>query len=1549
MTTRKISLTVEVDSAGAVREIRGVSNAAEDAERSFDDASRSAGTLTQRLDSLERTSGRLGAALSVGVTVPLVAAGKAAVGLAIDAEETAAKFETVFRGSVQNVRQELEALTGTVPLTRSELQALSSGVQDLLVPLGLARDQAAGLSVDAVRLAGDLGSFNNVEAATVLEAIKSALAGSSEPLRRYGIDVRETRLETIAYSEGIVALGEDLDGAARAQAVFAAITADSSDAIGDAARTVDSTANQIRILQRDIRQVAEDLGEGLIPVVDDLIQTIRPAVDAFSDLDEEQRKTALAIAGVAAAAGPVLLFVASLTRALRTVLPLVSRFRLGWVGVGLAVADVGVDIVREIREIFTESERTIQSLERLRNSRAEGDRATFVGRNNPDAFAGQSLEEIESQIQRVETSLRRIGNLRAVAGTDAARSQAQTLASLREELDGLRQAAERLKGPTEEVGETIGDLDDPTDDAKRSTFEFREEIARLRAEIAGDASVAVFEYQQQIAEYREELENGQITQAEFNELVEATATIFARDQVDSFRAATEEARRYGLQIGSLVFDFLPPFLQQIQAIRDALGIGDNPGGGGTQQPTFFDDVAETIGQSISGSLQSGQSLGEAIGTSLVEFGSEPIGDAIAETLKIAFEDLEVDEDLQSSIRAFSIVVGEAIQGNTEGAIGAAIGAGIGAAIGGPAGAQLGAQFGSIIGSLFGGQSVPKFQISGIDEAGSRDLGADRQQTLETAIGDLVVAFRDIEDQAQRAVQNLLAEFGQSIAGVVRDSDAIDVIENAIRDVRFSSRSDGESEEAIIEAVFGEIVEALEGGVQAFVERGRTQAERLNRFETLFAVNRDLAVGFGLRLGGGPGEIFGPGGTGSGGGGGGGFGGGGGGSIGLPPGQTGSDVGAFLKDVADAGKDLEEATEGAGSGLLRTVELLEEVRVGNESLLETYSRLVEALSGLDQAARLTGNAIAATREDAVRFSADLLAFFGDDAEALNQSLGRIFETFFTEEERALQAVESARENAADLLSRIGIDATDAILSEDGFRDLFDELFGTLDPESTAILINAGNEIARLIAAEQDLADARGQSAAEGIAAELDLQEIRRETAAIARPTGAAFDDLLASIRDNLTAARALEDAENALADVRDNARARLGAFLFDATESLIENTLAILERDEEVTTQQIQNINRVGQASENRYREEVAALDAIADLVDSLRIGNLSPLTPVEREDEARRQLEELFQAAEGGDVDALQDLPGAVQDFLAILQSNTGGVGEFPAEFEAVLARLEAIQEAGPSTRPPTAGDLQQIQQTNATGFQQVDDGLQELRDSLQLLREEQQNLELLEQFRTIAGALDESPSELAERLGVPLDDLILAITGQLPDLTGAALQDYFDDLVESTGETTSEIAALEAIGIDTNEILEEIRDALIAESRQGVSRPGARAGEPGDDDGSGGGDGLVPRRGFASGGFASGIVRTGEQGPELILPNDVSRFFQRVGVPVNVGRGGSDDRTVALLERIASGIESGNFGQAEVAAALTSAANEIKDEREDRRRRSIVGEPSRGGVCGGR
>lgn len=257
---------------------------------------------------------RTGQALTAGLTLPIAAVGTAATKMASDAEEAAAKFETVMGDSAARVRERFEELHDIIPLTMHEMEGLSASVQDLLVPMGVARDRAADMSAEFVSLAGDIGAFNNLHPEQVMKAFMSALSGEAEPVRRFGVDVRKVALEAIALEHGLIKAGEAMDRTAQAQAVLIAITQDSQDAIGAAAREAENAAAQFKFFMRNVKELAATIGEQLLPVVTPLVKQMNEMISGAGGLSSNFVQWGVAIGAVLAVLGPLLMVAGKLVQ-----------------------------------------------------------------------------------------------------------------------------------------------------------------------------------------------------------------------------------------------------------------------------------------------------------------------------------------------------------------------------------------------------------------------------------------------------------------------------------------------------------------------------------------------------------------------------------------------------------------------------------------------------------------------------------------------------------------------------------------------------------------------------------------------------------------------------------------------------------------------------------------------------------------------------------------------------------------------------------------------------------------------------------------------------------------------------------------------------------------------------------------------------------------------------------------------------------------------------------------------------------------------------------
>lgn len=153
----------------------------------------------------------------------------------------------------------------TFGISKRAANEYAASLGSILEASGFTRAESALMSVNLVRLAGDLASFKNLSIDVALQKIRSGLVGEAEPLRTVGVLLSEAAVKAKAYELGIADVGSELTEAQKVQARYAIIFQQTQQAQGDAVRTGDQLANR----QRQLNAVWEDsratLGQKLLP------------------------------------------------------------------------------------------------------------------------------------------------------------------------------------------------------------------------------------------------------------------------------------------------------------------------------------------------------------------------------------------------------------------------------------------------------------------------------------------------------------------------------------------------------------------------------------------------------------------------------------------------------------------------------------------------------------------------------------------------------------------------------------------------------------------------------------------------------------------------------------------------------------------------------------------------------------------------------------------------------------------------------------------------------------------------------------------------------------------------------------------------------------------------------------------------------------------------------------------------------------------------------------------------------------------------------------
>jgi hypothetical protein len=265
-------------------------------------------TASAGLESFGKKAIEIGKTMSTRLTLPIVGGFGFAVKAASDAEETFSKFATVFRDVGSEAEASFKTLRNEYGLSATASKALLSSTGDLLTGFGFAQSESLRLSTEVQKLAVDLASFTNFAggAQGASDALTKALLGERESVKALGISILEEDVKkqmAINTSKGLTFATERQ---AKAQATLDIAMAQSQNAIGDYERTSGSFANQFRLLQANISDLATEFGTILLPVAQRLLAFTKRLVDGFKGLDSEAKKQVLLFAGIAAAIGPVL-------------------------------------------------------------------------------------------------------------------------------------------------------------------------------------------------------------------------------------------------------------------------------------------------------------------------------------------------------------------------------------------------------------------------------------------------------------------------------------------------------------------------------------------------------------------------------------------------------------------------------------------------------------------------------------------------------------------------------------------------------------------------------------------------------------------------------------------------------------------------------------------------------------------------------------------------------------------------------------------------------------------------------------------------------------------------------------------------------------------------------------------------------------------------------------------------------------------------------------------------------------------------------------------
>lgn len=405
---------------------------------------------------LRQFSGKLkniGRTLSTRVTLPLAAAGGAAIKLASDMEESLNKVDVSFGDSAEKVKEFAKTTLREFGIAESSALEMTALFGDMATGIGITQEAAANMSIELAGLAGDLASFKNISVERAQSTLKSVFNGETEALKNLGIIMTQANLDAFALSQGINKQVSEMTEAEKVNLRLAFVMDRTRNAQGDFARTSGGAANQMRIFQESVKEIGAELGQVLLPAFTKIVTKTNELLKSFRGVSEETKKLVVSL-GLGTGLAGVLAYIAGVVLP-----PVVTTFK--WIFKFFTNLNPIVRAVTASLTLFAgvvnkiSKETNVSFFETLGN--------VFKSLGNPIAMVANQTKSMANSLKEVEESVSEDTGISELTNDIIeADTQARALTSTLEKIttNGLKP----MTGAAIEAGEMIRQSINPTID-----------------------------------------------------------------------------------------------------------------------------------------------------------------------------------------------------------------------------------------------------------------------------------------------------------------------------------------------------------------------------------------------------------------------------------------------------------------------------------------------------------------------------------------------------------------------------------------------------------------------------------------------------------------------------------------------------------------------------------------------------------------------------------------------------------------------------------------------------------------------------------------------------------------------------------------------------------------------------------------------------------------------------------------------------------------------------------------------------------------------------
>lgn len=274
-----------------------INSSARSAARSVDDFGDGVNTTTLNMASMITVAQGLIAALQ-----PLIQIVTESVHQASQWDGIKYQFGNAFGEQADEYYQKITKITEALNINKQAFMENSAMAASMLIGFGVDRADAREMGLGYTELAYDIwAAFNNVYetldgADGAMAAVRSAISGEVEPIRRAGFTIVESTLEQTAANHGLSISVETATEAQKSYLRYLTLVdqAQSKGVIGTYAREMNTAEGMMRTFSQQIKSLSQAFGSLFLPI----LVKVMPYLQAFVELLTEGVRWLAGLLGV---------------------------------------------------------------------------------------------------------------------------------------------------------------------------------------------------------------------------------------------------------------------------------------------------------------------------------------------------------------------------------------------------------------------------------------------------------------------------------------------------------------------------------------------------------------------------------------------------------------------------------------------------------------------------------------------------------------------------------------------------------------------------------------------------------------------------------------------------------------------------------------------------------------------------------------------------------------------------------------------------------------------------------------------------------------------------------------------------------------------------------------------------------------------------------------------------------------------------------------------------------------------------------------------------